>query len=297
LSLDGSDGGHGGRLAASYIVSGARRPRTAANKTSVSSTLVCGSSAAGEPLPLHIMFSSSAQNEENYSVSAEWMFDLPCVFVQFGHETSQSFPCSVTVNPKGGTDARVLAQLLSSYIERLYPDARDQAGYHVLLKIDGGPGRLDLNSLAELRSRGVYLFPGVQHTTHVTQETDQNYGLFKSMLRKYIQVLMNELCAQARPNDGITASTAPVALSRKSYGLLLSGRVADPEKGLQAIPPIFATAFSYERNLRSWEKVGAVPFTMNCLNNEAFRVEVNDERDELLNLEKKHEEAYKLLQR
>jgi len=56
---------------------------------------------------------------------------------------------------------------------------------------------------------------------------------------------MNELCAQARPNDGRTASTAPVALSRKSYGLLLSACVADPEKGRQAIPPIFATAFSY----------------------------------------------------
>jgi hypothetical protein len=97
-------------------------------------------------------------------------------------------------------------------------------------------------------------------------------------------------------NDGITASTAPVPLSCKSYGLLLSGWVAVPEKGLQAIPPIFATAFSYERNIRSWEKVGAVPFTMNCLHNEAVHVEVNDERDKLLNLEK-HEEAYKQLQR
>jgi hypothetical protein len=42
--------------------------------------------------------------------------------------------------------------------------------------------------------------------------------------------------------------------------------------------------------------VGDVPFTMNCLNNEAVHVEVNDERDELLNMEKKHEEGYKLLQ-
>jgi hypothetical protein len=58
---------------------------------SISSTLVCGSNAAGEPLPLHIMFSSSAQSEDNYSVSAEWMFDLSRVFIQFGHEASQSF--------------------------------------------------------------------------------------------------------------------------------------------------------------------------------------------------------------
>ncbi len=97
--LDGSDGGRGGRPVASYIVSGARRPGTATNKASISSTLVCGSNAAGEPLPLHIMFSSSAQSEDYYSVSAEWMFDLPRVFVQFGHEASQSFPSTVTVTP------------------------------------------------------------------------------------------------------------------------------------------------------------------------------------------------------
>ncbi len=66
------------------------------------------------------------------------------------------------MNPKGGTYSRVLAQLLSSYVERLYPDARDQVGCRVLLKIDGGPGRLDLNSLAELRSRGVYLSLGLK---------------------------------------------------------------------------------------------------------------------------------------
>jgi hypothetical protein len=242
------------------------------------------------------MFSSSAQSVDNYSVSVEWMFDLPRIFIQFGHEASQSFPSTVTVNPKGGTDSRVLAQLLSSYVERLYPDARDQVGRCVLLKIDGGPGRLDLNSLAELRSRGVYLFPGVQNTTHVSQETDQNYGLFKSLLRKYIQVLMNELTAQARPNGA--NPSAPVTLSHKSYGLLLSGHVADTERGLQAIPPIFSTAFSYERNIRSWEKVGAVPFTMNCLNDESVCIEIDDAQDDsLLAIEQKHEEAWKLLQR
>jgi hypothetical protein len=70
------------------------------------------------------------------------------------------------------------------------------------------------------------------------------------------------------------------------------------EKGLQAIPPIFSTAFSYERNIRSWEKVGAISFTMNCLNNESVSVEIDDaQNDSLLAIEQKHEEAWKLLQR
>lgn len=41
-------------------------------------------------------------------------------------------PSTVTVNSKGGLDTRALVQLLSSYIERLYPDGRDQVGYHVM---------------------------------------------------------------------------------------------------------------------------------------------------------------------
>jgi hypothetical protein len=42
------------------------------------------------------------------------------------------------------------------------------------------------------------------------------------------------------------------------------------------IPPIFLTAFSYEKNIRSWEKVGAVPFTKECLRNECVCREVDD---------------------
>jgi hypothetical protein len=98
FSLDGSDGGRGGRPSASYTVSGFCRPGTASNKTSVASTLMCGSNAAGEPLPLHIMFSSAAQDETNYSVSAEWMFDLPRIYAQFGHDSPQSFCSTVTEN-------------------------------------------------------------------------------------------------------------------------------------------------------------------------------------------------------
>jgi len=67
-----------------------------------------------------------------------------------------------TTNEKGGTDGRVLWQLLLYYVKTLYPDIADTPGKRLLFKIDGGPGRLDISMLAELRSLGVYLFPGVQ---------------------------------------------------------------------------------------------------------------------------------------
>ncbi len=84
----------------------------------------------------------------------------------------------------------------------------NEVGCQAYVKIEGGPGRPELNSLAELRSRGMYLFPCVQNTTHSLQETDQSYGHLKSLLKKCVQVQMNELTAQARKgsNPGATMS-------------------------------------------------------------------------------------------
>ena len=84
------------------------------------------------------------------------------------------------MNTKGRTDTEVFAQLLSPYIECLYPNARDQVGYHVFLKIEGGPDRLDLNSLAELRSRGV-----------CTDEMFQKME-FKELLSRHKKALLAE---------------------------------------------------------------------------------------------------------
>jgi hypothetical protein len=70
--------------------------------------------------------------------------------------------------------------------------------------------------------------------------------------------------------NGLAAS----GLLCKCYGLLLSGWPADPELGRGAI--IFLTLFSYEKSIRSREKVGAVPFTSKCLENECICQEVDD---------------------
>jgi hypothetical protein len=56
------------------------RPGTAANKSGCSSTLVCGSNAAGEPLPIFIAFSSEADKEDNYKVRGDGLISMPKVF-------------------------------------------------------------------------------------------------------------------------------------------------------------------------------------------------------------------------
>ena len=61
----------------------------------------------------------------------------------------------------------------------LYPDVGDVAGKRVLLLVDSVPGRTQLEMLARLRIKGIYLKAGVPNTTHITQLTEQNYSMFK----------------------------------------------------------------------------------------------------------------------
>ncbi len=45
-------------------------------------------------------------------------------------------------------------------------------GKRVMVKVDSGLGRLELNFLAESRTLGLAIYPGVPNTTTVMQETD-----------------------------------------------------------------------------------------------------------------------------
>jgi hypothetical protein len=75
----------------------------------------------------------------------------------------------------------VISQVLHRFITTIFPDCADQLGTRVFLKIDGGPGRLDVEGLAEFRVVSYYLFPGKENSKHITQKTDQYYGDFKSL--------------------------------------------------------------------------------------------------------------------
>jgi hypothetical protein len=275
FSTDGSDGGIGGRPANSVTISDTTRAGTGTNKSSLISTLMCRSNAAGAPLPVHVMFSSDAQ-EENYSIDYRWIADVPRVQGIFGHEDVHEYCTQLTVNDKGGSDCRVLNQCLTGYQERLYPDAADVTGKRLLYKIDGGAGRLDGEFLAEKRARGIYLFPGVQNTnntTQVHQETDQKYGQSKSDVRWNIATLTSDLvrefsrqqsCHNEDPANYV-APTKTVSIGCDQYGLILSGRDANEERRLSALCPAFHNVFCKSKNLSAWAKVGAVPCTRQAM--------------------------------
>jgi hypothetical protein len=139
FSTDGSDGGIGGRPANSATISETTRAGTSTNKSSLSSTLMCGSNVAGDPLHVHVIFSSDDQ-EENYSIDYRWITDFPGVQGIFGHEDVHEYCTQLTMNDKGGSDCRVLNECLNGYQERLYPDADYVPGQRLVYNIDGGTG-------------------------------------------------------------------------------------------------------------------------------------------------------------
>jgi len=91
------------------------------------------------------------------------------------------------------------------------------------------------------------LAPGVPNTTHVTQETDQNYGLYKSICRSNLRVLVE---ARQAGRKTIAVSDLP---------LLVFGGCDYITKC--RLSKAFERAFSQERNLACWKKCGAVPLT------------------------------------
>jgi hypothetical protein len=100
FSIDGSDGEIGGLPANSITIAGTTRSGTAKNKANLSSTLMCGSTAAGEPLPIHAMFSSDAQ-EENMVVDYRWIADFPRVQGRYGHDLVEEYCAQLTFKEKG----------------------------------------------------------------------------------------------------------------------------------------------------------------------------------------------------
>jgi hypothetical protein len=161
LSLDGTEGRRGGRP--EITLHDPRLPYNGkrSNKDSLTATLVCGSNAAGEALPPHFQFQTKATTEEGQRIRNEVFAHVVSVRGQFGHDEEKDFDVTFGLNTKGGMDDREFHLYVINSILPLYPNTRDKPGFRLLLKCDSGPGRLQIELLAELRFLGVYLYPCV----------------------------------------------------------------------------------------------------------------------------------------
>ena len=138
-----------------------------------------------------------------------------------------------------------------------------------MVKVDSGPGRLNINLLAELHLVGFYLYPGVPNTTAVTQETDRNYGPFKGRFRANLGEIV----------DARIAAKKSFLLQPWLVGLIVFGGT-DEETRFEITKCAFLAGISKEACLSAWEKVGAAPCMRKCLSDPKVSKSLGDRDDE-----------------
>ena len=259
-TLDDTRGQTGGRPPVVFSSTDVPSGSTSVNKCGYKTTLICGSTAAGEPIPPHFQFKTLAKTIQGQRISVDWFALCPRIYGKFGHDKEKKFPVTFGMNGKGGMDSVELQKYIDTAILPLYPDIADVPGKRVLMKVDSGPGRSNLDMLASTRLKGLYLMPGVPNTTQVTQETDQSYGQFKSSYRRNLRIL----AMKRQP------VRKPIVLADLAV-LVFGGE--DRITGTK-IENTFEKAFSHEKNLSCWKKCGAVPLTRSPLQGPNVRMEL-----------------------
>jgi hypothetical protein len=234
--------------------------------------MITGSNAWGEALPPHFQFMTSAQTDEAKQIRNECVRYMQETIGHFGLGTSTKLPVTLGMNEKGGMDEQEFAMYIRNSIMPLYPNASPEKGKWVVLKCDSGPGRLNLDLLADLRTSGFILFPGVPNTTAVTQETDQNYGPFKTQYCNNLDVVVDERIKQKKS----------IALLPWQVGLIVFGGVDSETNTI--VKSAFKAGFSLDACRNAWAKVGAAPLTRSCLTNQKVRRSISDGGDDFQQL-------------
>ena len=159
LVLDGSKCNRGGRPEITFYSPNLPNLCRATIKTSTSNTMITDSTAAGEPIPLHFQFSTMAQSEDTQCVNIRMSTFFPKIIGKFGTDCEKEWPVTVAMNLKGGMDEREFRAYFLNSIVPLFPDAEDVKGKRVIMKVDSGPGRMELGFLAEARTLGFIINP------------------------------------------------------------------------------------------------------------------------------------------
>ena len=119
-------------------------------------TFIGGSSALGQPLPPHFQHISRAK-ADNVRANEDMFKHMQKMRLSFGNIDSHSehchecWPITTGANTKGGMDGDEFKKCLQTNILKLHPDAANVPGKRAMIKVDGGPGRLDNPTLLMLR--------------------------------------------------------------------------------------------------------------------------------------------------
>jgi len=128
---------------------------------------------------------------------------------------------------------------------------------------------MNLDMLAHLRIRGLYIVPDLLNTTSKTHETNQNCGPFKGDYQNNLHLLASE---RFKKKKSINVNDLPL--------LVFGGE--DPETGLK-LTDAFNNSFSKENCLSAWHKCGAVPLNRSPMNDTTTRHKLVVNADQTVN--------------
>ncbi len=104
LELDCGQGKQGGHPVIVYIGKFLPEVGKTVSKSSMSMTMITGSTAAGEAILPHFQFLTIAQSEETMQLCAKAIEFMPNILGQFGCNDVREWPVTFGMNMKGGMD-------------------------------------------------------------------------------------------------------------------------------------------------------------------------------------------------
>jgi len=128
LSMDGSGKSRGGRPEVVFYNPCLPLVGRGTSKSSLTTTMITGSSALGKAIPPHFQFQLSAQSVETQRLRAEMVLFFPNISCTFGMPERTLRNCTVGTNEKGGMDDHEFELYIKNNILPLYPDAMDAPG-------------------------------------------------------------------------------------------------------------------------------------------------------------------------
>jgi hypothetical protein len=182
IAVDASKTRAGGRLGISFHDPNLPLTSRAVAKSSLLCTGIFGSNAAGECMPPHWQLPTSATVKEREKIKFEFLAYVLDTRGRFGCAEERIWPASIGMNKMRGMSDDEFKKYIDNSICPLFPDMEDTPGKRILLKVDSGPGRNGRELLMKCRFRGLYIYPGLPNATSMQQETDINYGPFKTVV-------------------------------------------------------------------------------------------------------------------
>ena len=172
ITLDSTDPGVGGRPAAGLFHGRvANAPTQGAHKSSYAATMIGGAFASGEKFPEHFQLPSDAKELDREGFGIEFIEDMLLTKARYLGDNVRVFSATHGVNEKGGMNQHDFGKyIFKNFVPLVRDDVADIPGKRVVLLVDGGPGRVNVEMLTRLKLMGIYLYPcGPPNTTHILQ--------------------------------------------------------------------------------------------------------------------------------